>query len=95
MLDLAVEAGIVDKSGAWYAYQENKIGQGKENAKLFLVNNPDVLMEIEEQVRECYGFVPKEKQSKSKKSKEEKTKEKDKLAKKNEGKEELKENVES
>ena len=69
VLDLAVEAGIVEKSGSWYAYHDNKIGQGKENAKLFLTNNIDVLMEIEEQVRECYGISEKDKKSKEKKKK--------------------------
>ncbi|MBQ8681838.1 MAG: recombinase RecA [Bacilli bacterium] len=73
VLDLAVEAGIVDKSGAWYAYHNNKIGQGKENAKLFLANNPDVFVEIEDQVRECYGISIKSKKSKDKKEKKEKT----------------------
>lgn len=73
-LDLATEASIVDKSGAWYAYHDNKIGQGKENAKLFLANNPDVLHEIEEQVRECYGINIKDKKSKSKSTKEKKEK---------------------
>ena len=74
VLDLAAEAGIVDKSGAWYAYQGNKIGQGKENAKMFLVNNPNILDEIEEQVRECYGITIKDKKSKTKKTKEKKEK---------------------
>ena len=74
VLDLAVEAGIVDKSGAWYAYHDNKIGQGKENAKLFLANNPEVLLDIEEQVRECYGITIKEKKSKGKKTKEKREK---------------------
>lgn len=73
VLDLAAEAGIVDKSGAWYAYQGNKIGQGKENAKMFLVNNLDVLEEIEEQVRECYGIsINDKKQDKKGKNKKEK-----------------------
>ena len=61
VLDLAAEAGIVDKSGAWYAYKGNKIGQGKENAKSFLMSNPLILDEIEEQVRECYGISIKDK----------------------------------
>ena len=61
VLDLATEAGIVEKSGAWYAYKENKIGQGKENAKVYLTKNPEVLKEIEDQVRECYGIDKKEK----------------------------------
>ena len=72
VLDLASEAGIVDKSGAWYSYQGNKIGQGKENAKVFLINNPDILESIEEQVRECYGIsvVDKKKDKKGKEKKE-------------------------
>ena len=68
LIDLAVESEIVEKSGAWYAYKGNKIGQGKENAKLFLVNNPDVLEEIEEAVRDCYGISSKEKILKDKKN---------------------------
>ena len=75
VLDLAVEVGIVEKSGAWYAYKDNKIGQGKENAKLFLINNPDVLIEVENQVRECYGIDIKDKNEKNKKGKEKKEKE--------------------
>lgn len=67
VLDLAVELNIVDKSGAWYAYHDNKIGQGKENVKLFLINNPDILEEIENQVRECYDILPKDKKEKKKK----------------------------
>ena len=63
VLDLATEVGIVDKSGAWYAYKGNKIGQGKENTKLFLANNPLILDEIEEQVRECYGINVKDKKN--------------------------------
>ena len=73
VLDLAAEAGIVDKSGAWYAYKGNKIGQGKENAKMFLASNPDVLEEIENQVRECYGInIETKKNDKKVKSKNEK-----------------------
>ncbi len=56
ILDLAVKENIVDKSGAWYAYQGNKIGQGRENAKIFLANNPAVMEEVEKKVRIQYGF---------------------------------------
>ena len=56
ILDLAADLGIVDKSGAWYAYKGNKIGQGKENAKEFLRSNPDIKNEIESQVRESHGI---------------------------------------
>ena len=75
VLDLAVEAGIVEKSGAWYAYHENKIGQGKENVKIYLSKNKDVLEEIENQVRECYGIDRKKKKEKTKKEPKETKKE--------------------
>ncbi len=55
IIDLGVEAKIVDKSGAWYAYQGEKIGQGKDNAREFLRENPDVALEIENKVREALG----------------------------------------
>ena len=51
ILDIAANEGIVQKTGAWFAYNDNKIGQGRENAKAFLKNNPDVLAEIENKVR--------------------------------------------
>lgn len=54
ILDLAAESGIVAKSGAWYAYEGEKIGQGRENAKLTLINNPEMMEEIETKVREKY-----------------------------------------
>lgn len=56
ILDLAAEVDIVNKSGAWYAYNETRIGQGRENAKQFLRDNPDVCQEIENQVREHYDL---------------------------------------
>ena len=55
IIDLGVEAKIVDKSGAWYAYNGEKIGQGKDNAREFLRENPDVALEIENRVREALG----------------------------------------
>ena len=55
-LDMAAELGIVNKSGAWYAYKEEKIGQGRENAKAYLKEHPEALEEIEAQVREHYGL---------------------------------------
>ncbi|MCD8036829.1 MAG: recombinase RecA [Clostridiales bacterium] len=55
-LDMAVELNIVNKSGAWYTYNGDKIGQGRENAKIFLKEHPEVCEEIEEQVRIHYGF---------------------------------------
>lgn len=51
ILDIAANEGIVQKTGAWFAYNDNKIGQGRENAKTFLKNNPEVLAEIENKVR--------------------------------------------
>jgi recombination protein RecA len=56
ILDLAVKEDIVDKSGAWFAYNGEKIGQGRENAKAFLRSNPVMLEEIENKVREHYGL---------------------------------------
>lgn len=56
ILDLAAEIGVINKSGAWYAYEGNKIGQGRENAKLYLKNNPDVCAEVEGKVRAHYGL---------------------------------------
>ena len=52
IVDLAVEANIINKSGAWFSYDGNKIGQGRENAKEFLKNNPDIAKEIEAKIRE-------------------------------------------
>lgn len=56
LIDLAVTDGIVEKSGAWYAYLGEKIGQGRENAKNYLAENPDVCREIEDKVREIHGL---------------------------------------
>ena len=64
ILDLASEIGIVDKSGAWYAYKGEKIGQGKENAKAFLRDNPTIKEEIEQKVRESHGILKNEKNKK-------------------------------
>lgn len=51
LVDLAVEKGIIEKSGSWYAYDNNKIGQGRENVKLYLESNPTLFNEIEQKVR--------------------------------------------
>ncbi len=58
ILDLAADCGIVNKSGAWYAYNGDKIGQGRENAKIFLKEHTDICDEIEEQVRIHYNLLP-------------------------------------
>ena len=60
ILDLGVKLDIVEKSGAWYAYEGAKIGQGRENAKIYLKDNPAVCLEIENKVREHYGLQPTE-----------------------------------
>jgi recombination protein RecA len=49
---------VVDKAGAWYAYNGEKIGQGKDNAREFLKENPDLAREIENRVREAVGIAP-------------------------------------
>ena len=51
IIDLGVQADIIDKSGAWYSYKDEKIGQGRENTKQFLKDNPDMLDEIESRIR--------------------------------------------
>ena len=56
ILDLAANLNVVIKSGAWFAYNGSKIGQGRENAKQYLKENPDICNEIEAKVREHYGF---------------------------------------
>lgn len=56
ILDLATEIDVVNKSGAWYAYEGEKIGQGRENAKMFLMDNPAICDAIEEKVRLHYGL---------------------------------------
>ena len=74
VLDLAADVNIVNKSGAWYAYEGNKIGQGRENAKTFLKENPEICAEITKKVREHYGLqddvtAASEAETKSKKDK--------------------------
>jgi recombination protein RecA len=58
ILDLATEHDIVDKSGAWYSYKEERIGQGRENAKKFLADHPEMCAEIENKVRLAFGMAP-------------------------------------
>lgn len=52
IVDLAVKYDIINKAGAWFSYNSTKIGQGRENTKLFLKDNPSLLAEIEEKVRQ-------------------------------------------
>ena len=58
LVDLASEANIIQKSGAWYSYNDQRIGQGRENAKLFLRDNPPLMTEIEGKVKELLGVRP-------------------------------------
>ncbi|KQT57421.1 MULTISPECIES: recombinase RecA [unclassified Aureimonas] len=57
LVDLGVKAGIVEKSGAWFSYNSQRLGQGRENAKTFLRDNPDVANEIETTIRQNAGFL--------------------------------------
>ena len=56
LIDLAAECGILEKSGAWYAYQGEKLGQGKENVKLLLKDNVELTQELEDKVRDYFGI---------------------------------------
>ena len=56
LVDIGAESGIIEKSGAWYSYNTQRIGQGRENAKLFLKDNPAVMAEIEEKVKGVLGI---------------------------------------
>ncbi len=71
VIDLAVEAGVVDKSGAWYSYNGEKLGQGKEAVKLMLKENTKLRDEIELKVRKFYDFVTEEEPTTKKKKVEE------------------------
>ncbi|GEO74547.1 recombinase A [Levilactobacillus namurensis DSM 19117] len=57
LLDMAVEKDIVDKSGSWYSYGEDRIGQGRENAKQYLADHPDMMAEVNRRVRVAYGVA--------------------------------------
>jgi len=58
LVDIAAEAGIIEKSGAWYSYGKERIGQGRENAKLYLKDHPDMSAEVEGRVKEHLGVKP-------------------------------------
>ncbi len=63
ILDCAVKAEIVKKAGAWFSYNDEKLGQGRENAKQFLVSNPELMHEIDVKVRKHYGLVVEDEQA--------------------------------
>ena len=65
ILDLAADIIVINKSGAWYAYEGNKIGQGRENAKQYLKDNPEVCAVVEAKVREHYGIMSETMQNES------------------------------
>lgn len=56
LIDLGVKAGVVEKSGSWFSYGDERIGQGRENAKNFLRNNPDISFQIEDKIRAAHGL---------------------------------------
>ena len=69
IIDVAVECDIINKSGAWYSYNDQRLGQGRENAKQFFVDNPHILEEIEYKIREKFDLI-KHLDSKPRKNKE-------------------------
>ena len=56
LIDLGVKAGVVEKSGAWFSYGDERVGQGRENAKTFMRENPDIAWEIEDKIRAAHGL---------------------------------------
>jgi len=60
IIDVGVDEGLIKKSGAWYTYEGAQLGQGRENARTFLIDNPDVAIEIEKRIRDALGLVPQE-----------------------------------
>ncbi len=60
LIDMGVEAGVVEKSGSWYSYGQDRIGQGRENTRRFLMENPDIAVDIEMKVRGAYGILGQE-----------------------------------
>jgi recombination protein RecA len=57
LVDLGVKANVVEKSGSWFSYESQRIGQGRENAKQFLKENPDIAAKIEAAVRQNSGLI--------------------------------------
>ena len=58
LIDLGVKLGIIEKSGSWFSYGDERIGQGRENAKSFLKDHPEIGEEIEVKIRSAHGLVP-------------------------------------
>jgi recombination protein RecA len=63
LLDLGVEHEIVKKSGAWYTYEGEQLGQGRENSKAFIADNLDIMLEIQERILKAVGIVPTEEEA--------------------------------
>lgn len=60
ILDMGVETGIIDKAGSWYSYGDERLGQGRENSKQFLEDNPDIMSEIDKKIRQGLGVLEEE-----------------------------------
>ncbi|MCA1927736.1 MAG: DNA recombination/repair protein RecA, partial [Calditerrivibrio sp.] len=58
LIDVGVDEGIIGKAGAWFSYKDTKIGQGKENARQYLKDNPEVMKEVEAEIRKKLGLAP-------------------------------------
>ncbi len=71
LIDLGSELGVIDKAGSWYSYGDERLGQGRENAKQFMRDNPDMMAEVERKIREHYGLLPEQNEEKEKEEKEE------------------------
>jgi len=71
LIDLGTTCNIVGKSGTWYSYQDDRLGQGKENAKNYLKENPKIATEIEKKIKDHLGLSSKEKNAEKKKEKNE------------------------
>jgi len=57
LLDMGVDTGIIRKAGAWYTYGDDQLGQGKENARAYLISNPELANELDEKIRVAMGLV--------------------------------------
>lgn len=60
LIDVGVEIGLMKKSGAWFTYEGTQVGQGRENARAFLLDNPDIAYDLEKRIRDAVGLVPQE-----------------------------------
>jgi recombination protein RecA len=58
LIDVAVDVGVIRKSGAWYTYDDDQLGQGRENSKRFLRENPELAMQLQAKVYEAVGLTP-------------------------------------